>query len=58
MRSKILKIYVKDKGAPKRKKLKYRPTNPVFMAWQQLILTNDQQKRQNKAQKQQVQAED
>lgn len=46
-RGEIREIFFGDKDAAKRKELQYIPGDPAYLAWQQLILTIDQQKMQN-----------
>lgn len=46
-----------DKGAASKRELQYIPGDPAFMGWQQLLLTMDRQKMQDKMVKQQQQAE-
>ncbi len=56
-RGEIREKFFNDKGASERKELQYIPADPGFMAWQQLILTVDQQKMQNKVQEQEAHME-
>jgi hypothetical protein len=53
----IRELLMGDKGAIERRELQYIPGDPSFMAWQQLLLTIDQQKKQAEAQAQQLQAQ-
>lgn len=45
-RGEIREKFLGDKGASERKELQYIPGDPTFMAWQQLLLTIDAQKKQ------------
>jgi len=45
-RGEIRETFFDDKGASTRKELQYIPGDPAFMAWQQLLLTIDAQKKQ------------
>jgi hypothetical protein len=54
-RGEIREIFFGDKGASKRKELSYISGDPAYLAWQQLILTIDQQKMQNNMMKMQAQ---
>jgi len=53
----IREIFFKDKGASKRRELQYFPGDPAFMGWQQLLMTLDRQKIQDRMMKQQQEAE-
>ena len=46
-----------DKDASKKRELQYIPGDPAFMGWQQLLMTMDRQKIQDKQMKQQMEAE-
>jgi len=46
-----------DKDASKKRELQYFPADPAFMGWQQMLLTIDQAKKQEKMQQQQMQAQ-
>lgn len=56
-RGEIREKFFGDKGAALRKELQYLPGDPAFMGWQQLMITMDRQKQQDKMMKQQQQAE-
>jgi hypothetical protein len=45
-RGEIREFFFDDKGASQRKELQYIPGDPQFLAWQQLLLTVDAQKKQ------------
>jgi hypothetical protein len=52
----IREIFFGDKDASKRRELQYIPGDPAFMGWQQLLLTMDRQKMQDRMMKQQQEA--
>jgi len=56
-RGEIREIFLQDKGASKRKELQYIPSDPAFLNWQQLLLSMDQMKKQEKMQQEQMQAQ-
>jgi hypothetical protein len=51
----IREKFFKDKGASQRRELQYFPGDPAFMGWQQLLLTIDRQKEQDKMMQDQMQ---
>lgn len=53
----IRELFFGDKDASKRRELQYIPGDPAFMGWQQLLLTMDRQKIQDRMMKQQQEAE-
>jgi hypothetical protein len=53
----IREIFFGDKDASKRRELQYIPGDPAFMGWQQLLLTMDRQKMQDKMMKEQQEAQ-
>jgi glucan-binding YG repeat protein len=53
-RGEIRELFFGDKEASKKKELQYIPGDPAFMGWQQLLLTIDNQKVQQKQMKDQT----
>lgn len=53
-RGEIRATFFKDEAALKKRELAYLPSDPTFMAWQQLLLTVDTQRQQMMMQKQQM----
>lgn len=49
----IREIFFGDKGASQRRELQYIPGDPMFVGWQQMLMTLDAQKLQNEMQAQQ-----
>lgn len=56
-RGEIREYFMGDEGASTRKELQYIPGDPAFMGWQQLLITMESQKKQQKAMEQQQQSE-
>ena len=56
-RGEIRERFFGDKGAASRKELQYIPADPAFMGWQQLMITMDRQKQQDKMMQAQQQSE-
>jgi hypothetical protein len=56
-RGEIRETFFGDKDASKKRELQYIPADPAFMGWQQLIMTMDRSKRQDKLEAQQMKAE-
>lgn len=56
-RGEIRERFFGDKGASERRELQYIPGDASFMGWQQLLMTMDRTKRQDKLEAQQVEAE-
>lgn len=56
-RGEIREKFFGDKDAAKRKELQYIPGDPMFMGWQQLLLTIDRSKKQDEMMAQQAEAE-
>ena len=56
-RGEIRESFLGDKGASTRKELAYIPMDQAFLAWQQLLMTVDAQKKQMEAQQQQQEQE-
>lgn len=54
-RGEIRETFLDDKGASTRKELAYISGDPAFLAWQQLLMTVDTQKKQMAAQEEQQQ---
>jgi hypothetical protein len=54
-RGEIRERFFKDKGAAEREELKYIPGDQMFMAWQQLLITMNQQKKAIEQQQEQMQ---
>lgn len=50
-------FFFKDKGAAQRDELKYLPGDPMFLQWQNMLMTKDAQKKAQEQQEQQVQAQ-
>jgi hypothetical protein len=55
-RGEIREKFFGDKGASTRKELQYIPGDPMFMGWQQLLLTIDRTKKQDQMMAEQAQA--
>jgi len=53
----IREKFFNDKGAAARRELQYIPGDPAFMGWQQLLLTIDRAKMQDKQMAEQAQAQ-
>jgi len=53
----IREIFFGDKDASKKRELQYIPGDPAYMGWQQLLLTMDRQKIQDKQMKEQMEAQ-
>lgn len=56
-RGEIREKFFGDKGAASRRELQYLPGDPAFMGWQQLMITIDAQKKQEKMMAEQQQAQ-
>ena len=56
-RGEIREVFLKDKDASKKRELQYLPGDGAFMAWQQLLLTMDQTKKQAEMQEKQMDAQ-
>lgn len=56
-RGEIRERFFGDEGASLRRELQYIPADPAFIGWQQLLMTMDRTKRQDKIEAQQMQAE-
>ena len=52
----IREMFFGDKGAKDKRELQYIPGDPMFVGWQQLVMTLDMQKQQMKAQEEQMKA--
>jgi hypothetical protein len=50
-------IFLGDKGATDRDELKYLPGDPMFLQWQNMLMTKDAQKKAEEQQKQQMEAQ-
>jgi hypothetical protein len=53
-RGEIRETFFKDKGAATRKELAYLPGDPMFMGWQQLLMTAERAQKQDKMQEEQM----
>jgi len=56
-KAEIRRDFFGDKEAINKRELAYIPADPAFMGWQQLLMTMDRSKRQDKMEAQQVQAQ-
>lgn len=56
-RGEIRERFFGDKGASQRRELQYIPGDAAFMGWQQLLMTMDRTKRQDKIEAEQMKAE-
>lgn len=56
-RGEIREIFFNDKDASKKKELQYIPADPAFLNWQQMLMSIDQMKKQEKMQAEQMQAQ-
>ena len=53
-RGEIREFFLGDKGASQKRELQYIPSDPAFLAWQQLLITIDRAKKQEQAEKVQM----
>ena len=56
-RGEIREFFFKDEGASERRELAYIPSDPGFMGWNQLLMTMDRTRKQDKMQADQMKAE-
>jgi hypothetical protein len=56
-RGEARELFLNDKGASKRPSLQYLPKDPAFLSWQQMLMTINRTKHQDKMEKEQMEAQ-
>ena len=56
-RGEIREVFFNDKDASKKKELQYIPADPAFLNWQQMLMSVDQMKKQEKQMDEQMKAQ-